>query len=144
MPTNLVEQSRRATPDEIDAHWERVNREQSRWAALEYARRGANRGVTILLAALDAEQQSEKKQILAIVVAIGGAYIVEVERQIHREPNQPGRYNHIVRQYFDALFWIDGIKEIYAHPNEVQHLMLSVLESAAIFFKTTIDEETAR
>ena len=73
MPTNLIDQSRTMTLTQIDEHWVRVNRELSRWLMMEYHRRVANRAVTDLLSALDAEEQPEKKQLLAIVIAIAGA-----------------------------------------------------------------------
>ncbi len=142
MPTNLIDQSRTMTLTQIDEHWVRVNRELSRWLMMEYHRRVANRAVTDLLSALDAEEQPEKKQLLAIVIAIAGAYVVELERQIKSiDVAQPAHYRELRRRVNEAEFWIKSITEIYSQPSELQKLMLDTLQSAADFFKATIDAE---
>jgi hypothetical protein len=40
---NLIDASRRATPEEIEKHYARINPEQTRWAHLEFRRREINR-----------------------------------------------------------------------------------------------------
>jgi hypothetical protein len=133
--TNLIEPTQ-------DAHWQKVNPEITRYARLEYARRIALEQNAKLLSEFATVEDRDVKELLSHVISIGGEYVAEIERQ--KESHSIASSEHyigLLKIHLDAVWWIDAVTFIYKTPRERERTILDLLQAAALFFRTTVDEQ---